>query len=181
MKKRLFLLVMAMLMVFMSVTLSGCTVIYGKLKVEIKDKNGDDTALAVLSDEDICAEDHRFYCFVYGYAVDGVRSDPSGSDDYFDNDSVEAFAKTPYSGVSVIMRTYGRSDTIQFFVNSELTTGNLRIVLLDEHRQIIYDFAVGKDDSYTVTDALDKVYEIRIAGESAEFDITASRVMTYVD
>ena len=45
----------------MAVGLCGCTVIHGKLKVEIKDKNGDDTGLAVIKDSDICANDYESY------------------------------------------------------------------------------------------------------------------------
>lgn len=90
-------------------------------------------------------------------------------------------AKTPYSGVGVIMRTYGRDDTVIFTVASELTKGNLRIVLLDDAGQLIHDFAIGGEDSVTVTGALDRTYEIRIAGESAEFRIKASRTMVYAD
>ena len=165
----------------MAVGLCGCTVIHGKLKVEIKDKNGDDTGLAVIKDSDICANDYESYCFVYGYSGDNVTSMPGEDDDFQDNSNVEVMAKTPYSGVGVIMRTYGRDDTINFTVTSELTKGNLRIVLLDEDMQIIHDFALGGEDSFTVTGALGKVYEIRIAGESAEFTIEASRVMTYAE
>ena len=45
----------------------------------------------------------------------------------------------------------------------------------------VHDFAIGGEDSVTVTGALDRTYEIRIAGESAEFRIKASRTMVYAD
>ncbi len=178
MKIRLILLIF--LIFTICAYLCGCTVIHGKLKVEIKDKNGDDTALAVLNDEDIRSENYKSYCFIYGYSGDDVKSFPDG-DGFRDNSKVEVLAKTPYSGVGVIMRTYGRDDTVIFTVASELTKGNLRIVLLDDAGQLIHDFAIGGEDSVTVTGALDRTYEIRIAGESAEFRIKASHTMVYAD
>ena len=156
MKIRLILLIF--LIFTICAYLCGCTVIHGKLKVEIKDKNGDDTALAVLNDEDIRSENYKSYCFIYGYSGDDVKSFPDG-DGFRDNSKVEVLAKTPYSGVGVIMRTYGRDDTVIFTVASELTKGNLRIVLLDDAGQLIHG----------------------IAGESAEFRIKASRTMVYAD
>ena len=51
----------------------------------------------------------------------------------------------------------------------------MRIVLLDENLDIIHDFSVTEKSSYTVNNAKGKEFEIRVAGESAEFTINVSR------
>ena len=44
---------------FTALSLCSCSLLINKLKVETKDLNGeDDFSLAVLTDEDICAEDN---------------------------------------------------------------------------------------------------------------------------
>ena len=51
----------------------------------------------------------------------------------------------------------------------------MRIVLLDENLNIVHDFSVTEKSSYTVNDAKGKEFEIRVAGESAEFSVNISR------
>ena len=162
---------------------SSCSMMISKIKYEIKDKNGSDTSLAVLTDHDICENAHLFYCLINGSTSDGENSFPEDhpekelSEYFYDRDQTRMMTDTVFSGVEVLQATYGKSDKITFTVTSELTKGNLRIVLIDyKTLTILYDFEVGTTDSFTVTDALDKEYEIRAAGESAIFDITTLRI-----
>ncbi len=157
------------------ISLCSCTLLINKFKVETKDLNGeDDFSLAVLTDEDICAEDNVCYCVGFGLSASGSKS--YADEDYLhDGDTVEASAYTPLSGVSLLQLTYGTSETITFTVECDRTKGNVRIVLLDENLDIIHDFSVTEKSSYTVNNAKGKEFEIRVAGESAEFAVNVSR------
>ena len=128
----------------------------------------------MLTDEDLCAEDNVCYCVAFGLNTSGSKS--YADEDYLhDGDTVEASAATPLSGVSLLQLTYGTAETITFTVECARTKGNVRIVLLDENLDIIHDFSVTEKSSYTVNNAKGKEFEIRVAGESAEFTINVSR------
>ena len=156
-------------------SLCSCSLLISKFKVETKDLNGeDDFSLAVLTDEDICAEDNVCHCVAFGLNASGSKS--YADEDYLhDGDIVKASATTPLSGVSLLQLTYGTAETITFTVECDRTKGNVRIVLLDENLDIIHDFSVTEKSSYTVNNAKGKEFEIRVAGESAEFTINVSR------
>ena len=159
----------------MILSFCSCSLLISKFKVETKDLNGeDDFSLAVLTDEDICAEDNECYCVVFGLVASGSKS--YADEDYLhDGDSVTASANTPLSGVSLLQSTYGTAETITFTVECTRTKGNVRIVLLDENLDIIHDFSITEESSYTVNHAKGKEFEIRVAGESAEFTVNVSR------
>ena len=156
-------------------SLCSCTLLISKFKVETEDLNGeDDFSLAVFTDEDICAEYNESYCVIYGLNVSGSKS--YADEDYLhDGDTVKASAVTPHSGVALLQSTYGTAETVTFTVECARTKGNVRIVLLDENLDIIHDFSVTEKSSYTVNNAKGKEFEIRVAGESAEFTINVSR------
>ncbi len=156
-------------------SLCGCTIVINKIKYETKDLNGEeDHSLAVFTDEDICAEDYDCYCYVYGFSPSGEKS-YSDEDIWHDADLIDVTAGTPLSGVSLLQATYGKEDTVVFTVECDRTAGNLRVVLLNENGQILYDFDLDETSSYTVEGAKGKEFEIRLAGESAEFDIIVTR------
>ena len=170
--KHLTRLTVFLLLIF---SLCGCTLLISKFKVETEDLNGeDDYSLAVLTEEDICAEDNVCYCVAFGLDPSGERSYADG--EYLhDADSVRATASTPLSGVSLLQITYGTADTVTFTVDCHRTKGNVRIVLLDEQLNIIHDFSITETSAYTVDDAKGREFEIRVAGESAEFTVDVSR------
>ena len=154
----------------------GCTLIRGKMQLEIKDTNGEeDFSLSTLTEKEICAESNESYCAVYGFTPSGASSYEEEDEIWHDADTVEAFAETPLSGVALLQMTYGKEDVILFTVECNRTSGNLRIVLLDESLNIVHDFDVSEKSTYRLSGAKDKSYEIRIAGESAEFEIKVSR------
>ncbi|MBQ8351227.1 MAG: hypothetical protein IJY20_04180 [Clostridia bacterium] len=155
--------------------LCSCALLSSKLKVETEDLNGEeDYSLAVLTEDDICAEDHDSYCVVYGFSPSGEKSF-SEEDYWHDADITKANAVTPLSGVALVQVTYGKEDTVTFTVECTRTKGNMRIVLLDENLAIIHDFSITETSSYTVHHAKGKEFEIRVAGESAEFTVTVER------
>lgn len=162
------------LLIIVCTLLCSCTIIHGKLFIEIKDKNGDDTSLAVLSKEDICADIPESYCFSFYSSSEGIEEIGDWSYDISDEISISAI--TPFSGVEYAQATYGKSDTISFTVTSDLTEGNLSIVLIDlDNLSIIHEFDINTTETFELKNALDGKYEIRVAGESAEFEMMVLR------
>ncbi len=163
------------LVCFLTFALCGCTIISSKYKIETEDTNGEeDHSLAVITEDYIRSDDTECYCVIYFLNTDGDKS-YADKDYTHDADKVEASAESPMSGVSIIQRTYGKEETVVFSVDCKRTKGNLRIVLLDEDSNIIHDFDISGESEYKVENAKGKAYEIRAVGESAEFEISASR------
>ena len=164
-----------LLCVSLAASLCSCTVIINKIKYETPDTNGEeDYSLAVLTEEEICAEDNGCYAFIFNVIPSGEKS--YTDEDYLhDADEVFVTAGSPLSGVALLHMTYGTADNITFTVECNRTKGNLRIVLLDENYEIVYDFSVSEASSYTVCNAKGKSFEIRAAGESTEFKINIVR------
>ena len=174
--KKVVLLVLSLALVL---SFCGCTIIYGKLAVEIKDRNGEeDFSLAVLTDEELCADITDAYVLIYTGHTEGDETSFADQDMVGDSDRNKAFAeaRTPFSGVTHIHPTYGKSDSITFTVTSERTSGNMRVYLFNYTTlEIVHDFPVGETESFTVDNAYGNEYEIRIAGESAVFKIESER------
>lgn len=164
------------IVLFVILHLCGCSLAVNKLKYEIEDKNGEDIALAVLSDEDICVDLPGSYCLSQTNSWSGVE--PSFPDEDFNDDRKNAHmaAHTPFSGVYIAQPTYGKTDTVVFSVSSDLSEGNLRLVLIDTtDYSIVGEFDVNTEDSLEVTNAKGKIFEFRVAGESAVFSLDVSR------
>ena len=154
--------------------LCGCTLLMSK-RIETPDTNGeDDHSLAVLTEDYIRNEKSDCYCVVYGFHPEGDSSYPD-EEYWHDAAYTKASAVSAMSGVSLLQMTYGTEDTIVFAVESLRTEGNLRIVLLDGERNILYDFDIEGTSSYTVEHAKGKTFEILAVGESAKFVIKTSR------
>ncbi|MBQ8449209.1 MAG: hypothetical protein IJX27_09820 [Clostridia bacterium] len=138
--------------------------------LEIADENGeDDYSLAVLTGADICENEPRHFCKEFGI---GIPEDANSIDE---SDELVACASTPFSGVTVLQKTRCEAEKVTFTVNCERAKGNMRLLLVDEKMNILHDFTVGENSVYELKGAKGKTYELRIAGESAEFTVTAER------
>lgn len=169
--KKVFLTVTACLMVL---SLCSCSALFGETNRTIEDKNGDDTSLAVLSEEELTAEFPESYCLIAGVSTSGGTS--YKEDTFHDGDVAEAYASSPFSGVGIIQLTYGKSDKVNFTVNAKLTSGNLKVYLFClTDLTIVHEFKIGEKSSYLLENAKDKEYELRVAGESAEYEIEVNR------
>ena len=145
--------------------------VVGRAKpLEIPDENGEESySLAVLTEKEICAEEPKYSCRVFGVGIDENAENANASA------RITAEAKSAFSGVAVLQKTQCDADKVTFTVNCERTAGNLRVVLLDENMRVVHDFAVGESSSFTLENASGKSFELRVAGESAEFSITSER------
>ena len=148
----------------------------GEKPLEIADENGaEDHSLAVLTGADISAKEPKYSCRVYGFAQMDENKSNSEENSVYDADKIVAEAGSEFSGVAVLQKTYGKEDKVTFTVTCYRTKGNMRVVLVDERLNILHDFALGEESVYELEGAKGKKYEIRIACESAEFNITAER------
>ena len=139
--------------------------------IDIPDENGAaDFSLAVITDSDICAKSPRFSCKIFGIGID---EDAENADD---SAKITAEAKDSFSGVAVLQKTVCEADKVSFMVKCERVAGNLRVVLLDENRSVVHDFNINESLFFVVENAAGKSFELRVAGESAEFTITAERI-----
>jgi hypothetical protein len=143
----------------------------GAKPIDIPDENGEaDYSLSVITDAEICAKSPRFSCKIFGIGID---EDAENADDSV---KITAEAKDSFSGVAVLQKTFCEADRVTFMVKCERVSGNLRVVLLDENRSIVHDFTIGESSVFTVENASGKRFELRVAGESAEFTVTSERI-----
>ena len=139
--------------------------------IDIPDENGEaDFSLAVITDSDICAKSPRFSCKIFGIGID---EDAENADDSV---KITAEAKDSFSGVAVLQKTFCEADKVSFMVKCERVAGNLRVVLLDENRSVVHDFNINESLFFVVENAAGKSFELRVAGESAEFAVTSERI-----
>jgi len=125
----------------------------GEKPLEIADENGaEDHSLAVLTLQEICAQNPKYSCRVYGVGIiDDGKSGENGG--VYDADKIVGEAGSEFSGVAVLQKTYGKSEKITFAVNCERTKGNMRVVLVDDKLNVIHDFAVGESSVFELENA----------------------------
>jgi hypothetical protein len=163
-------IITALVLVLVLVAAIVLVAVNGAKPIVIPDENGEeDFSLAVLTESDISAKEPKFSCNVYGVLID---DDASGVND---SDKIVAHAQAELSGVAVLQKTVCEAEKVTFTVNCERTKGNIRVMLLDEKRNVIHDFEVGASSSFTLENAKGKTFELRIAAESAEFKVTTER------
>jgi hypothetical protein len=146
-------------------------IVMGRAKpIDIPDENGaEDYSLAVLTDNEICEEAPKYSCRVFGVGID------ENADSANNSAKIVAEAKSSFSGVAVLQKTECETEKVTFTVNCERTAGNLRVMLMSENMYVLHDFAVGESSSFTVENAKGKTFQLRAAGESAEFTIVVER------
>ena len=169
--KKVFLMITTCLMML---SFCSCSAFFGETNQTIEDKNGDDTSLAVLGEKELTAEFPESYCLVAGVSTSGGTS--YKEETFHDGDIAEAYASSPFSGVGIIQLTYGKSDKVRFTVNAKLSAGNLKVYLFClTDLTIVHEFKIGEKSSYLLENAKDKEFELRVAGESAEYEIEVNR------
>ncbi len=147
MKKKIFALVICAIMVL---SLASCT--FG----HIEDTNGEDNyTLGTITDERLLSG-----ATSYVQAV-AVKSEVNG---------VITYKAEKFSGVYTLKKIPYAVGT-QMIIKTDITveSGNFRVVLI-QNGEIIKDIPFG-ENQVTVIEEPRRDYEIRIAGESAKFDL----------
>ncbi len=129
--------------------LSSCTIGH------IKDENGDDKSLCSLTDEDILEN-------VSSYTQTAAITSNVG-------DRV-VYKANKFSGVTTIKKIpYAVGEKMIIRSSIDVKEGNLRVVLI-QNDKIILDIPLGENQTTIIEDSR-RDYKIKIAGESAEFDL----------
>lgn len=147
MKKALFLLTACFCLM---IILSSCTI------GQIRDQNGEnDTSLVQIDEEEILAK-------VPSYTQVGAYQSSTGNRVVYEAEK--------FSGVSIIKNIpYAVGEKLIIRSDIDLDKGNFRVVLIQGDK-ILCDIPLGEDKT-TVIENSTRDYEIRIAGESAEFEL----------
>ena len=142
-----------------------------ELEMQIPDKNGANKELCHFSDEDIenCYTDYR----VIKRKVFNEECNTSGIQGrYEDCDSnYNHTALGKLSGIYILNAYLGTGATVQYTIESQVSAGNLRIVITNEHNQILYDVPIDEKATVSFDAAKDATYYVKLIGESAKVSL----------
>lgn len=147
MKKKILMLVLCLVMVL---SLASCTIGH------IKDTNGEnDFSLTTIDDERIAK---------------GVSSYVQSMAVKSENDGVVNYHASKFSGVYVLKKIpYAFGERLIINTSITVDSGNFRAVLIQDG-EIIKDLPFG-ENQVTIIEKPTRNYEIRVAGESAKFNL----------
>lgn len=129
-------------------TLTSCS--------QIEDNNGKDNyRVETITDQDITSNSEK--CLeVFSVSVD--------------KDGILKVSAKKFSGVKTIDRNIYNNTNVEYTVNIKVDSGNFRLVLVLENT-IINEFPINETSKFAINNANGK-YLIRIAGESAKYEVT---------
>ena len=147
-----------------------------EMSMHFDDTNGDqDKSLALITDDMINRhiEDYRAYKRHVSRKTDNeVRI----SGDYENCD--RSFIETrigKLSGIYVCNAYKGVDKNVTYKISSTVKSGNFRIVVTDENRNILYDIPIDQQYELTFFAEKDQCYYVKFIGESAEIDVIVER------
>ena len=169
-KSWIFYAALAAVLVSTAVTLG--TVFGGPSHIE--DINGDDTSLAVITMEEILSDRHSSTMFMTTTQRSGSSSGVTG---YLSECDVRSLSLTckKFSGIKTAHATIMESDTMLLHVRAEVASGNLELIITLDGEYYCH-VPVGGRQVIRIVEAAGKLVELRIAGESAQMELSVSRV-----
>lgn len=147
---------------------------------QYEDKNGDSKELCIITN-DIIEQYHESYDAIgihrysEGLHASGVKNNEIDSDlDSYDNEYTEISIKQ-LSGLILCNAYLGTGKQVTYTVTSQVTKGNLKIVITDEVGRILYELPLDQESSISFVGENKKLYYLKFAGESAKFEATIVR------
>lgn len=142
-------LIIFLLIATLSLTFSSCTLSH------IEDTNGDNTSLCTLTEEDILGNN----------SFTQLLSSKSTWDNSL------TYKANKMSGVNAIKKSlYAQGNALVINSTITLSQGNLRVVVVCDGK-IICDIPLGENQVTTIENP-NGSYDIKVAGESAGFEIS---------
>ena len=144
-------------------------------EMTIADTNGaEDFSLNTLTQADVLNKENNYTMWNSGR---GSKGENSGIDDQklekYDRESVHMYAES-FSGISVAHATKCNADTLTLHIESQVESGNFLIFILVDG--VLYEkIAPNTNNEISLSNVKEKAVVVKIAGESADFDITVSR------
>ena len=139
----------------------------------IEDINGSDTALAVLTNEDILLDDHTWIGSSCNEGLYGKHTNVSTDHIRTDYDK-SSFHCEKFSGIKTMQTTNIGTDILTLNIESVLEYGNMEIFIIVDDT-IYEEVPVGKAYTITLTGIAGKNIIVRYGAESAKIDITVTR------
>lgn len=141
---------------------------------QIEDSNGiDDYSLQTITMDDVLSETSSSSFMLSTNTHSGKTSGVSGRHSGSDYDEVSVSAKK-FSGVHILQTTKSNSDKMSLTLKSTIVSGNFSAVILVDG--MYYDnFEVNKNDEIELNNVKNKLITVKIAGESAECDVSVIR------
>lgn len=143
----------------------------------IEDTNGDDPSLAVVTLDDILLNKAGYVATVFERTRTGGSSGVPSQLQEYDAQSIRYSCKT-LSGVMTIHATVAEADKLVLFVTTELTAGNLELVVVVDGEYYCH-VPIGKAQRVVVENAIGKLVEVRVGAESARVNVTVTRNYRY--
>ena len=142
----------------------------------IPDQNGStDHSLAVLTMNDLMSD--KMSSLLIGTRVTKRGDSTDVPDRYAEYDcDVLTIAIRSVSGVRTIHATKATCDKLMLSVSSTLQTGNAAIIVLVDG-EFYCDVDINTADSFTIKNVSDKLVEVRLAGESAQIEVSVTRII----
>ena len=139
----------------------------------IEDINGSDTALAVLTNEDILLDDHTWIGSSCNEGLYGKHTNVSTDHIRTDYDK-SSFHCEKFSGIKTMQTTNIGTDILTLNIESILEYGNMEIFIIVDDT-IYEEVPVGQAYTTTLTGIAGKNIIVRYGAESAKIDITVTR------
>lgn len=149
--------------------------IRGVNQSHIPDQNGEEnTALAVLTEDEIVAYASRYVSSMSGESRGGKKSQINDRTlKEYDSDTVSISCGS-ISGFQTLMATRTDSDSLLLTIDSLLESGNMEIFIIVD--DVVYQRISGnKETTVQLDDIKGKTVLVKIAGESAKCKVSVSR------
>ncbi len=140
----------------------------------IVDTNGADTALAVITEDEIINSSRRLTMLAFSENFEGARTSVTGDLADYDYDT-SSFSASAISGIRTMQATLTESDSLTLTVMSILEEGNMEIFILVDgavHSKI----PINDEISVTLDDIGGKTVVVRFGAESAKGRVSVTRI-----
>lgn len=165
-------------LVIVGVVVGNLFLKYHKSQLEnhVEDKNGSNKELATITDE-------KIESYVYSYQIykhhrmtkkgtlSGVKNDDV---EEYDRDYVEVSTGL-LTGVYIANAYLGNGDVLTYRIESNVKSGNFKIVFTDDTNKILEEIPFDCDITFTYQTQKDKIYYLKLVGESAEIEFKLYR------
>lgn len=158
----------------MGTSLTSCALV---TSTQIEDTNGDSKELAVITDSDIQDGTYGSTMLVSSTYSEGHNtSGVVGKHKEEDNDHNRLTVKK-FSGIQIANVCKGNGSDVTYTLESTVSSGNFKIVIMDEEHQILHVVPIDEKATVTVPTEKGKLYFVAYAGESAEIKVELWRTI----
>jgi hypothetical protein len=146
-----------------------------ELSLQLKDTNGDINELCYLTEDDISdiTEDYRAIKKIVetkGQNTSGIKGQYSDCDCNYVKTKIGML-----SGIYICNAYLGDGNEVTYTIDSQLKSGNLKIIITDKSNNVLYDIPVGSSQTVSFVAKNSEVYYVKFVAESADLDITVER------